>query len=69
MNKCPKCKSKEIWGCEYAYNCPERYDGISEWQCRACGYRQGRWTGKEIKEGFIESRYGKRVHIPNPEER
>ena len=47
---------------EYPYDCRERYDGVSEYICLAestCGYRVGRWTGKELKPGFIEPRYGR----------
>jgi transposase-like protein len=55
---CPRCGSEDVWGVEYGYPHPERYDGISEYMCNSCKYRQGRWTGEELKPGFIESRYG-----------
>lgn len=58
MEKCPKCQSNNIGGLEYAYGNEHRYDGVSEWNCIDCGYRQGRWTGKEIKDGFAEPVYG-----------
>lgn len=58
METCPKCQSKNIMGIEYFYSEPEDYDGISEYDCRDCGYREGRWTHKELKEGFIEPKYG-----------
>lgn len=58
MEKCPDCESKNISACEYAYTSPEHYDGVSEWHCEDCGYRQGRWSGKELKEGEIEPRLG-----------
>ena len=60
MKKCPKCGSTHIIGVEYWYGSPERYDGVSEWECRVCGYRQGRWSGLEIPDGYAESRYGER---------
>ena len=59
MQTCPKCKSKNIISCEYWYDNPERYDGISEYMCKDCEYRQGRWTGKELKSGYIEPRLGR----------
>lgn len=56
--KCKKCGSTNIVGVEYAYPCPERFDGVSEWKCLDCGFRIGRWSGKELKDGEIEKRYG-----------
>lgn len=69
---CPKCGNTYIVGVEYAYGSPERYDGISEYYCplpegaaalggdeyKGCGYREGRWSGKELKPGEVEKRYG-----------
>jgi Zn ribbon nucleic-acid-binding protein len=55
LNKCPKCKSKKIVGYEYRLT-TEDYDGVSHWECADCGYRQGRWSGKELKEGELEKR-------------
>jgi DNA-directed RNA polymerase subunit M/transcription elongation factor TFIIS len=52
MKKCPKCKSKKIMGVEYRMT-DEDYDGISEYRCE-CGYRQGRWSKKELKNGELE---------------
>ena len=66
MENCPRCGNMEIISIEYAYGSQERYDGISEYLCpkpphgQGCGYRQGRWTGKELHDGEIESRYGER---------
>ncbi len=53
-NKCPKCGSTNIIGVEYAYDSPYYYDGVSEWQCE-CGYREGRFSGRELKDGEYES--------------
>jgi len=50
---CPKC-GEEMVGVEYNYPNPNAYDGISEWQCPACQYRKGRWSGKELAEGQWE---------------
>ena len=34
------------------------YDGISEWNCPDCGYREGRWSGRELVGDEREARYG-----------
>lgn len=47
-----------VIGVEYPYGSPERYDGVSEWQCPDCGRREGRWTGKVLEDGEIEKRFG-----------
>ena len=36
-------------GVEYSYVSPYRYDGVSEWLCPDCGYREGRWSGRELR--------------------
>ena len=47
---------------EYGYmmseHYSEHYDGISEYNCKKCGYRQGRWTGNELKDGELELVFG-----------
>ncbi len=62
---CPRC-GKKLWGVEYGYPSSESYDGVSEYACpdHSCGYRIGRWTGEEIPEGYVESRFGTRGHVP-----
>ena len=60
MIKCPKCKSKNIIAMEYGYPSPECYDGISEYRCLDCKYRQGRWSKLGLKDDEIESVYNKR---------
>jgi hypothetical protein len=45
-------------GVEYGYNHPARYDGVSEWNCPDCGYREGRWSGKALADGEYEPRWG-----------
>ena len=60
--KCPKCGNDNIIGMEYAAG-PYRYDGVSEYRCLKCDYRQGRWTGKELKEGEWEPPFGKKKYI------
>jgi hypothetical protein len=47
-----------VIGVEYAYGSPHRYDGVSEWRCPDCGYREGRWSGKALAEGESEPRFG-----------
>jgi len=49
---------KMMIGVEYDYGNPYRYDGVSEWHCQVCGYREGRWTGKELKGKEQEPPYG-----------
>jgi hypothetical protein len=49
---------RRVIGVEYAYGSPERYDGVSEWRCPDCGYREGRWTGKPLADGETEPRFG-----------
>lgn len=58
--KCKKCGSTNIVMIEYAYGSPEHFDGISEIDCRDCGVRFGRWSGKELAEGEIEKRHGRK---------
>lgn len=68
MIECPKCSATHIIGVQYAGGTTEAYDGISEYSCSkevgGCGYRQGRWTGFELKEDpegdwiELEPRYG-----------
>lgn len=58
--KCKKCGSKNIVMIEYAPGSPERYDGVSEIDCKDCGARFGRWSGKELAKGEIEKRWGKK---------
>lgn len=59
MTKCPKCSSENIVAVEYSHPNPERYDGVSEYQCIDCAYRQGRWTHKELPVGYVEPRLGR----------
>lgn len=47
-----------VIGVEYAYDNPNHYDGVSEWVCPDCKYREGRWTGRELAEGELEPRFG-----------
>lgn len=54
---CPKCESTHWHGLEYDYTNKLRYDGVSEWVCEGCGYREGRWCGEELKGGEVEPKY------------
>jgi hypothetical protein len=58
--KCKRCGSDNIIMVEYNHDEPEHYDGVSENMCLNCGARFGRWTGKELKEGEVEKRYGRK---------
>lgn len=55
---CKKCGSNNIIMVEYEFGHPEWYDGVSEIECRDCGARFGRWSGKELKDGEVEKLYG-----------
>jgi len=57
--KC-RCGSRDFIAIEYGYTHPERYDGISEERCTMCGTRYGRWSGKILKDGECEKRFGGR---------
>jgi hypothetical protein len=61
MKTCPDCGGP-MMGVEYGYGDPHRYDGISEWRCESesCGVRIGRWSGKRLKPGEAELRFGGR---------
>lgn len=54
---CPDCKAQMV-AVQYCMT-PEDYDGISEYACDPCGVRIGRWTGKRLKDGELEPRYGR----------
>lgn len=59
MVKCPKC-GNDIYDLmldiEYAFVHPEHYDGVSERKCMECGTRWGRWSGRVLLDGEVESR-------------
>lgn len=55
--ECPDCGVAMV-SLEYPYGDPNRYDGVSEFNCLGCGVRIGRWTGKRLAEGEKEPRYG-----------
>lgn len=56
-NRCPECDT-ELGGVEYRYDDPDHYDGVSEWACPLGHIRYGRWSGKILKDGDWEGRYG-----------
>ncbi len=49
---------KQMIALQYHYTSPNHYDGVSEWRCSVCGYREGRWSGKELKDDEEEKIYG-----------
>lgn len=57
QTKC-ECSNQFVYGVEYRRDHFYHYDGISEWRCAQCHRRWGRWTGKELKEGEWEPKYG-----------
>ena len=36
----------------------EPYNGVSEYFCPDCKIRIGRWSGKVLKDGEVETRFG-----------
>lgn len=54
----PPYKWRKEIGIEYMRT-SEDYDGISEYRCFMCNARFGRWTGKELPDGYIEPKYGR----------
>lgn len=57
--RCPNCGLAMV-GIEYPYGHPQRYDGVSEWNCPPCGLRFGRWTYQQLADGQYECRYGEK---------
>jgi C4-type Zn-finger protein len=61
---CPKCGSDDIHSIEYCDPAglliphEHQYDGTSEYKCNKCGYREGRWSGRELKGDDYERKYG-----------
>jgi hypothetical protein len=55
----PTTHFSRVIGIEYDGLHPDHHDGVSEWQCPNCGYREGRWTGNALADGDFEPRYGK----------
>ncbi len=53
------CSIPSLLLIQYGYPHPEQYDGISEYTCSNCGYRQGRWSGKKLVGEEHENRYGR----------
>lgn len=58
---CKKCGSDNIVMVEYSWDSPEYYDGISEIKCMNCSVRIGRWSGKELADGEVEKKFGKKT--------
>jgi hypothetical protein len=56
----PTTHFSNVIGVEYSYECPQHWDGVSEWRCPSCGRREGRWSGKVLADGEEELRFGGR---------
>ncbi len=41
-------------GIEYGHDSKYRYDGVSEWKCGSCSYREGRWCERELVDHEVE---------------
>lgn len=54
----PKNHEHPLISIEYSWDTPEHYDGISEYYCKKCNKRWGRWSGKELKENEREPVWG-----------
>jgi len=54
----PNCSHKNKIGLEYPYGHKARYDGVSEWVCKDCGHRVGRWSGRVLTGDDYERRWG-----------
>lgn len=57
MTVCRDCGEPVIY-IEYAYDHPERYDGVSEFFCPGCQLRIGRWSGRVLTGDMVEPRLG-----------
>jgi hypothetical protein len=60
VETCPHCGT-DLWGVEYAYGDPDRYDGVSEWVCpnpsiEDSHYRLGRFSRRVLRKGEKEPR-------------
>lgn len=56
---CAACGSTaDLIGCEYTYDHPNYYDGISQYNC-SCGASTGRWTGKILQPDESERPFGR----------
>jgi hypothetical protein len=58
FHACPSSSQPTFTGVQYQ-GTAEDYDGISEYNCDACGGRWGRWTGRVLGRNEIEPRYGR----------
>jgi hypothetical protein len=55
---CGACKGINVMHCEYSYDHPNHYDGVSEIHCADCGVRTGRWSRRILAKGESEPRFG-----------
>jgi len=60
---CAKCGSMNVLMIEYCdptgkIPFEHQYDGISEFKCQDCGFRVGRWSGRELIGDDYERKYG-----------
>lgn len=52
------CDQSFVMAIEYDWTSVNHYDGVSEWMCTNCNRRWGRWSGRELKPGESEPRWG-----------
>lgn len=69
IETCQSCDSPNVVHVQYgriqgnfdgAHVC--HYDGVSEIECKACGARYGRWSGRKLGADEHEPPYGKTHH-------
>lgn len=58
VRTCPACGGTSWCGGEYLLTDRDHYDGISQWTCLGCGNTYGRWSGRLLRHGEHEPRYG-----------
>lgn len=64
MDACTKCNNEEIIGIQYGMiaddDTPCHYDGVSEFKCMNCGYREGRWSKRPLAPQEHEPPFGEK---------
>lgn len=53
---CDNGEDHQVVGVQYGRggDTPYHYDGVSEYACRTCGRRVGRWCGNRLEENQVE---------------
>jgi len=67
MKECLRCGSTSIRKIQYSPDHPGHFEEWSELDCNDCGYREGRWSKRELKGNDYESiggEYGDHQFVP-----